>query len=489
VIVKYDLKGMTAQLESAKDKAYLYDTSEGKEPGIGSETDKNIVANSDEVTVDFTQDPQLTIVKSASAPTYNKDGTATVSYTFTVNNPTKIPTSVTVVDKVLDLGDLTIKEAKYNGTPLTITNNILQLPEYSGLVGSTDLVVEFTYDLAGMTAIVDSVTDKAFLYENIETPLKPGEDPETSEVPNIPSKEVVVEVTKSPSATIIKSKGDVVYNEDGTADVTYTFDIKNTTMIPLELELKDKITSLGKVKINSITDVTPSAPIGRAALEGRAIDIYTIVDLGTISLAGGAEVTKVYKINYNLEDMVTTSQTVKDIGTINIVGDENDLAESNEIDTVLEKSPAASITKVASTPVYSVDGTATVVYTFTVTNETKIPYEGLTVVDKVLSLGDLTIQSVEGGSYNAETGEILLDTVVNLKGEEVVPLTLTVLYNLSGMTETIEVATDKAYLYGEETEGENPPVAETPDVEVKFDKTASIQIVKELVSVEYDGIN
>ncbi|MGL5903092.1 MAG: DUF6923 family protein, partial [Cetobacterium sp.] len=489
VVVKYDLKGMTAQLETATDKGYLYDTSEGKEPGTGSETDKNIVANSDEITVEFTQDPQLTIVKSASAPTYNENGTATVKYTFTVNNPTKIPTSVTVVDKVLDLGDLTILGAKYNGTPLTITNNILQLPEYSDLVGSTDLVVEFIYDLAGMTTTVDSVSDKAYLYENIETPLKPGEDPETSDVPNVPSNEVVVEVTKSPAATIVKSKGDVVYNEDGTADVTYTFDIKNPTMIPLELELKDKITSLGEVKINLITDVTPSTPNTKNIIGSKAIDIYTIADLGTISLAGGAEVTKVYKINYNLEDMVTTSQTVKDIGTINIVGDENDLAESNEVDTVLEKSPTASITKVASSPVYGTNGTATVVYTFTVTNETKIPYEGLTVVDKVVSLGDLRIESVEGGSYNAETGEILLDTVVNLKGEEVVPLTLTVVYNLAGMTETIEVATDKAYLYGEETEGENPPVAETPDVEVKFDKTASIQIVKELVSVEYDGIN
>ncbi|MGL5312324.1 MAG: hypothetical protein ACRC92_03650, partial [Peptostreptococcaceae bacterium] len=372
---------------------------------------------------------------------------------------------------------------------LTITNNILQLPEYSDLVGSTDLVVEFTYDLAGMTTTVDSVSDKAYLYENIETPLQPGVDPETSDVPKIPSNEVVVEVTKSPSATIVKSKGDVVYNEDGTADVTYTFDIKNTTMIPLELELKDKITSLGKVKINSITDVTPSAPAGRAALEGRAIDIYTVVDLGTVSLAGEAEITKVYKINYNLEDMITTSQTVLDVGTINIVGDENSLVESNKVETVLEKSPSASITKVASTPVYGTDGTATVVYTFTVKNETKIPYNNLTVMDKIVSLGDLTISSVIGGNYNADTAEILLDTVVNLEGEQTIPLTLTVVYNLDGMTETVEIATDKAYLYGEEIDGENPPVAETPEVNVEFDKTASIQIVKELVSVEYDGVN
>ena len=89
VVVKYDLTGMVAQLETAKDKAYLYDTSKEQEPGTGLEDDKNIITDSDEVTVDFTQDPELTIVKSASAPTYNADGTASVKYTFTVNNQQK----------------------------------------------------------------------------------------------------------------------------------------------------------------------------------------------------------------------------------------------------------------------------------------------------------------------------------------------------------------------------------------------------------------
>ncbi|MBC2854234.1 DUF11 domain-containing protein [Cetobacterium sp. 2G large] len=504
LVITYDTKNMAKEIESAIDKAYLYDTSGNKDPGEGLNEDENILDISDEVKVDFTKEPKISISKSASTPIYNTDGTASVTYTFTVNNPTKIPTSVTVVDKIKKLDELTIESIKYGEDTLTINNNVIILPEIVDLVGEKKVSIIITYNLDDMTSISNSVTDKAFAYSDPENPYVPGNNPESSEEQNknTPSEEVTVPITKSPTATIEKSRGDVSYNNDGTADVIYTFTIKNSTLIPItSLELKDKIYNLGKVTINSVVEVLdgPDAFSMRNTLESKELESYTIWNLGTIYLPGNGEVVKKYKINYNLDSMETTSQTVKNVGIINILHDENPLGTSDEVDTVLTKDPKASILKTPGKPVYNEDGTVSVTYTFTVTNETNIPYAELAVVDKIVSLNNLTIASVEDGIYDKDLEVIVLDSKIeNLLGLTTKDVTVTVIYDLEGMTTTVDTATDKAFLYdtsdgkepgtGSEDES-NPPVGETDNVTIEVSKDATIEIEKSSTSVVYNSLN
>ncbi|MGL5311991.1 MAG: hypothetical protein ACRC92_01975, partial [Peptostreptococcaceae bacterium] len=428
--VIYNLDNMTTTIDTVTDKAVIYD---GEKP----------VTETPVVEVPIEKTPELTIVKTAGPGKDNGDGTATVGYTFTVNNPTKIPTSITVVDKVLDLGNLTIVGATYNETPLTITNNIIQLPEVKDLVGSTGLVVEFTYDLAGMTTEIDSVTDRAYLYTNLENPLPPGTDPEDPGQVNTPSEDVTVNVTKSPSATVTKTLGTVTYNNDGTADVVYTFVITNETKIPYpSLTLVDKIISLDNLKVLSVSE-----------------GVYSEAN-GTITLAPLTNfvnsVTKNVVVKYDLKGMTAQLETATDKGYLYDTSegkepgtgsetDKNIVANSDEVTVEFTQDPQLTIVKSASAPTYNADGTATVKYTFTVNNPTKIP-TSVTVVDKVLDLGDLTIL---GATYNGTpltiTNNILqLPEYSDLVGSTDLVVEFT--YDLAGMTTTVDSVSDKAYL-------------------------------------------
>ncbi|MGL5544425.1 MAG: hypothetical protein ACRDB6_04845, partial [Cetobacterium sp.] len=469
ITIKYDLDGMNSSWESASDEAYLYDTSNGKEPGFGLENEENpALKKSNVVTVNFNKYPEYEITKSVAGITYNRElDEADVIYHFKVKNISKIYGYIKITDRITDLHELEIVKLS-EGWKLTDNKIERTNDEDYPINAGEELIKELTitYSLKGMTIQENTVKNIASVFDEYSLPKD--------------SEEVEVKVEKPIDISIQKEKSTLTVNDDGSVDVQYEFTIKNSSKFRVDnLELKDKIYDLGKVKINSVVEVIESKQLLDSNIEFEIIEGYMVYKLGVVSLEPESEITKVYKINYNLEDMETISQTVKDIGTINIVGDENSLAESEIVDTVLEKSPAVSITKTPSTVKYNEDGTAEVDYTFEVKNETKIPYKGLTVVDEIVSLGKVTIASVEGGEL---VGSKVTLAIVDLAGEQVLPLTLKVIYNLDNMVTKIDTVTDKAVVY----DGDKP-VTETPVVEVPIEKTPELTIVKTASSPTYNA--
>ncbi|MGL4671516.1 hypothetical protein, partial [Cetobacterium sp.] len=467
ITIKYSVLEMSTLEETVKNTAKIYPLNSDIEMAVSNEIETPLVRT-----------PAVNIIKDALEPEYNEDGTAIVTYTFKVTNETQIPyKELTIVDEITVLDKLTVVKVEggaYDAAAkkITLTEKIQNL---AGLT-SDDLVLKVTYNLDAMITEIETTKDKAYLYDTSINP--PGDkNPPVIETPEVP-----VDIKKSPTATVEKTKGEINPNPDGTVSVIYTFTVKNTSMIPIEnLELKDKIYNLGKVTINSVTEVTSSTVNLMNSIESKVIETYTILDLGKVNLPGNGEVTKSYEINYNLEGMETISQLVKDIATINLSNDENVLDKSDEVETLLEKSPKVSLTKTATSPVYMADGTVDVTYTFVVKNETKIPYENLRVVDKVLSLEGLEMISAIGGKIDGDTIEL---GTISLLGNESKTLTLTIKYSVENMTTTVVVVTDKAVIYDDKDP--ETPVIETPPVDVEIEKKPVLTITKSPSLVKYN---
>ena len=309
------------------------------------------VATSDTVTVNVTQSPSLSIVKSAT-PTTVTAANQSVDYTFTVTNSGNVTlTGVGVTDvPTAPAGVVTATCQSLSGPTGTCSGTTTTLlPQQSALFTGSYTVTQADVDHG---SIVDDATTQ-------------GTTPSGGTTPVATSNPVTVNVTPTASLTIAKSATPTTVTA-ANQSVTYTFTVANTGNLTL--------TTVG------VTDV-PTAPAGIVIPTCTSLSspAGTCTGTSTTLLPGQiATFTGIYTVTQADIDHGSIVDSAVAAGTT--PSDTSVTADSNSVTVDVTQSGSLSIAKSASpTTVTAAD--QTINYTFTVTNTGNVTLTGVGVTD------------------------------------------------------------------------------------------------------------
>ena len=274
--------------------------------------------NSNTVTVPAVQSPTLTVVKSTTRTSYDTVGQA-IAYSFVVTNTGNVTvTSVSVTD------------AKTAGVTCAVTT---LAPGANTTCTGTHTVTQADLD-AGSVVNIASVT---------ATP------PSGSPIAPVPSNQVTVNATQTPTLTIAKSTPSASFNTVGTT-ITYSFLVTNTGNVT--------VTALSVTDGNAsgITcPVTTLAPGAATTCTGTHVTTQADLDAGSV---------------INAASVRATPPSGTPTAPVN----------SNTVTVPAVQQPALTIVKATSTSTFSASGQS-INYTFRVTNTGNVTMSAVTVTD------------------------------------------------------------------------------------------------------------
>ncbi len=322
-------------------------TTQGTTPSGGTTP----LATSNAVTVDVTQSPSLSIVKSAT-PTTVTAANQSVSYTFTVTNSGNVTlTGVGVTDMPTAPAGV-----------VTATCQSLSGPTGTCSGTTTTLLPQQSAVFTGFYTVTQADVDHGSIVDDATTV---GTTPSGGTTPVATSNTVTVGVTPSPSLSIAKSATPTTVTAANQI-VTYTFTVANTGNLTL--------TTVG------VTDV-PTAPAGIVIPTCTSLSSPTGTCTGTsTTLLPGqiATFTGTYTVTQADIDHGSIADSAVAAGTT--PSDTSVTADSNTVTVDVTQSGSLSIAKSAS-PMTVTSADQTINYTFTVTNTGNVDLTGVGVTD------------------------------------------------------------------------------------------------------------
>ena len=315
---------------------------------------REVTATSSIVTVDVIESPSLTLVKSANPTTVTAAGQS-VTYSFTVTNTGNLTlTNVGVTD---------VPTAPAGG--ISPTCQSLSSPAGTCSGATTTLVPGQVATFTAVYAVTQADVDNGSI---ADSGLTAGTTPSNSPV-TADSNPVTVDVTGSPSVSIVKSASPITVTAAGQT-IVYTFAVTNTG--------NQTLTGVG------VTDV-PTAPAGGVTATclsltspaGTCSGAATTLVPGQIATFAGTYTVMQIDIDHgSITDHATTQGTTPSGGTV---------GETSDTVTVeVTQSPSLTVTKSASPTTVTAVGQS-VNYTFTVTNTGNVTLTGVGVTDTPVS--------------------------------------------------------------------------------------------------------
>ena len=336
---------------------------------------------SNTITVPASQGPQLTIVKSTTATTYAAVGD-TIGYSFRVANTGNVTvTSVSVTD------------AETAGVTCAATT---LAPGANTTCAGTHTVTQADLD-AGSVVNIASVT---------ATP------PSGSPIAPVPSNQVTVNATQTPTLTIAKSTPSASFNTVGTT-VSYSFLVTNTGNVTVTA------LSVADGNASGITcPVTTLAPGAATTCNGTHVTTQVDLDAGSV---------------INAASVRATPPSGTPTAPVN----------SNTVTVPAVQQPALTIVKATSTSTFSAPGQS-ISYTFRVTNTGNVTMSAVTVTDPqappitcpVTSLAPAA-ETTCTGTHTVTQADINSGTVVNIASVVGTPPTGTPISPVSSNTVTV----------------------------------------------------
>lgn len=316
-----------------------------------------------------------TITKTAATPTHNTDGSWTISYTVTVENPSDVVgVTYDVVDALAFGGDITVVDAEATGPGAR--------GEWDGttdtLVASGQILAAGS-DPAVYTVTVDATIAAGATDEPTNT-LECAADPSTRTAGGflntadlIVAGETIddVEACVAPAfPTVTKNAANAAQQADGSWDVVYTITVANTSGVALTYDLSD---TLG-------WDTDLAAGITSATATGPAGAITDWNGVGNTTLATAAQVaassSDVYTVTVNV--LVPVTATAADVecaptpvagsGTFNSATLTSSGQQSSDDDCTNIPVGAVEVAKDLVSAANQADGSWQVSYEITVTN-------------------------------------------------------------------------------------------------------------------------
>ena len=333
------------QADIDHDSVVDHATTQGTTPSGGTASD-----TSNTVTVDVTQSPSLTIVKSVN-PTTVTAANQSVTYTFTVTNTGNVDLS--------DVGVTDVPTAPagiVNATCQGLTN-----PTATCSGATTTLEPGQVADFSGTYTVTQADIDHGSVVDHATTQ---GTTP-SGGMSTATSNTITVDVTQLPSLSIAKSADPATVNA-ANESVTYTFTVTNTGNLTL--------TDVG------VNDV-PTAPAGLVIATCVSLSSPTGTCSGaTTTLEPGQ--TAIFTGTYTVTQADIDHGSIADsaIAAGTTPSDTSVTADSNPVTVDVTQSASLSIAKSAS-PTTITSAGQTIDYTYTVTNTGNLTLTSVGVAD------------------------------------------------------------------------------------------------------------
>ena len=412
-------------------------TATGKPP-----SGRDVTATSAIVTVEVTESPGLSVLKSASPTSVTAAGQS-VTYTFTVTNSGN--------ETLTDVGLTDMPTAPAGGVSPTCQHLTNPAGTCTGATTSLDpgQIATFTGTYVVTQADVDhgSIGDSA-----LAAGTAPSDTPVTAT-----SNTVTVTVTQSPGISITKGATPTTVTA-ANQSVNYTFTVTNSGDVTL--------TDVG------VTDM-PTTPAGvvTATCQGLTNPVGTCSGT-TTTLAPGqiADFTGTYVVTQadidhgSIVDDSTTQGTTPSGGTAT--------ATSNTVTVTVTQSPGISITK-GATPTTVTAANQSVNYTFTVTNSGNVTLTDVGVTDVPVAPAGVVTATCQGltnpvGTCSGATTTLAPGQIADFSGT----------YTVTQADIDHGSIVDDATTEGTTPSGGTTPPATSNSVTVDVTQSASLSIVK-----------
>lgn len=305
-------------------------TAEGQDPN-----NNPVVSTPSTVTTPLTQNPNITLVKTASAASGNNVGD-TITYTFTVENTGNLPLTNVIIDDIL----------------LAVEN--VTIPAVGNLAVGEIKAVNATYALTKANFIAGMVDNTATAEGDTPTAQTITSQPSTTSTP----------LVQTPALSLVKTAAPATGSNIGDT-IPYSFLVENTGDLPL-------------------TNIVINDPLLAAAG-------VTIPTIPTLAVGASQTVTA----NYSLTAANFLTGRVDNVATATALDPSNNPIVSNPSSTVtpLNKLADLKLVKTAGAPTGARIGD-TVSFTFAVTNEGNQPLNTVLINDPLLIAAGITVPPV-----------------------------------------------------------------------------------------------